>query len=752
MNWVRRAKDLFARVMQHRPIARARAFAGHVRAVVEAYWEALVAFDPSQIEPSGQSRTRSAATAQCLAPFLKALSYRGTELNRVEAMPHFQDGMDIADLRTTLVNLGYGTDVKPARPCDLDFRVMPCLHEARDTGEVVVLLGNVDDATFAFIDGHYRALREDEMLRGGYAYFAQPLAAKPSNGGRHSWSRKLITRFKPYLTQLILISAVSNTLSIAVPLFVMTVYDEVIARRALDVLPMLFIGIAVAIAGDLYLKTLRSRLLGTMAARIDYLIGTATFAKLLRLPLSYTDGPPISSQIARLREFQSVRDLFAGPAAGAIVDFPFTIIALAAVTAIGGWLVLVPLTACVVFAAAGYLGTRWLQTCESAQSAASNQLFNHVTDTTLHHESIKREGAEAVWLHRFRLMSADAATSASDLQDRSSAVEALSQFLNSAAAMAVLLFGTLMVLDGAITVGALIATMALTWRILSPAQQLFQTLGRLGRLRASIQSMNQMLRLTDEYDASIPNLARPPREGRISLNRVGLRYGKDSDPALMNINLNIPAGKMIALTGPNGAGKSSILRLVQGLYQPQSGSVTIDGIEIRQLSPKLLRRAIACAPQKTDLFYGTIAQNLRLADGMADDDTLRQATAEAGILDAILTLPHQFDTRIGDSTTQSLPPGFLHQLTIARALVRKAPILLIDEPEAMLDEEGANAIQKMLERIRGKRTVLFTSHRPSYIRLADFAVYIRGGNVEFGGAPDGAIAKLLGQAKNGKAA
>jgi ATP-binding cassette subfamily C protein/ATP-binding cassette subfamily C protein LapB len=247
-------------------------------------------------------------------------------------------------------------------------------------------------------------------------------------------------------------------------------------------------------------------------------------------------------------------------------------------------------------------------------------------------------------------------------------------------------------------------------------------------------------------------LARPPREGRISLNRVGLRYGKDCEPALMNINLNIPAGKMIALTGPNGAGKSSVLRLVQGLYQPQSGAVTIDGVDIRQLSPKLLRRAIACAPQKIDLFYGTIAQNLRLADGLATGDALRAAADEAGILDAILALPQQFDTRIGDSTTQSLPPGFLRQLTIARALVRKAPILLIDEPEAMLDEEGATVIQKMLERVRGKRTVVLISHRPSYIRLADFAVFIRGGNVEFGGTPDGAIAKLLGQAKHGKAA
>jgi ATP-binding cassette subfamily C protein/ATP-binding cassette subfamily C protein LapB len=718
---------------------------------LRAYWTTLVTFDPSQVAPPGSRRRRTVATAQCLTPFLKALGYRGTEQNILEATPHFQTGMDIADLRTALVNLGYRTEARAARPRDVDPRLMPCLHEADELGEVIVLLAAAHGTVFATVDGQQRPLRGDEVARRGMAYFAVPLEAK-EGGDRRAWSARLLRRFKPFAAQLLLISALSNILSIAVPLFVMVVYDRVIALQALDVLPMLLVGIAIAIGVDLYLRTLRSRLLGTLAARIDYLIGTATFAKLLRLPLSYTDGPPIAAQIARLREFQAVRDLFSGPAAGAIVDFPFTIIALTAVAIIAGWLVLVPLTACVVFATIGYLGARWLQIYEQAQSTTAAHLFNHVTETTLHHESIKREGAEVMWAHRFRLMSADAATRASELQDRAAAVEALSQFLSSAAAMAVLAFGTLMVIDGALSVGALIATMALTWRILSPAQQLFQTLARIGRLRASIQSMNHMLRLTDEHDASIPNLARAPRHGRIALSRVGLRYGKDADLALMNVSLNVPAGKMIALTGPNGCGKSSILSVIQGLYQPQSGIVRIDGVDIRQLPPKLLRRSIACAPQKIDLFYGTLAQNLRLADPLVSDETLRAAADEAGVLKAILGLADGFDARIGDAATQSLPSGFMRKLVIARALVRKAPILLLDEPEAMLDEEGAAAIQQLLQRVRGTRTVLLATHRPSYVRLADFAVFMRGGVIEFGGKPDGAIAKLLGQTNNGIAA
>jgi ABC-type multidrug transport system fused ATPase/permease subunit len=208
----------------------------------------------------------------------------------------------------------------------------------------------------------------------------------------------------------------------------------------------------------------------------------------------------------------------------------------------------------------------------------------------------------------------------------------------------------------------------------------------------------------------------------------------------------------VAIAGPNGSGKSSILRVILGLYPPQAGVVALDGADIRQLPPRLLRRSIACAPQRSDLFYGTIAQNLRLGDTLATDYALRAAADAAGLLPAILSLPEQFNARIGDAATQNAAPGFLRQLVIARALVRPAPVLLLDEPEATLDEAGATAVQHLLERLHGTRTVLFTSHRPSYIRIADFGVVVRGGQVEFGGAPDEAIARLSAQTKNGLAA
>ena len=715
------------------------------------FWNALFNYAEAEIEspPDGRERTHEAAA--CLAPLLKARGYRGGEFRKFEALPHFRDAMDVADLRAALVNLGYATEPRRTRPCDIDNHLLPCLHECTKTGEVIVLLGRSGDTIEAYTSGVTRELSQAEAERRGNAYFLKPYLSDPDAAGL-SWSKRLLHRFKGVVTQLLAISALTNLLSIAIPLLVMTIYDRVIAYRSLDALPMLLIGILIVMTTDIYLKALRANLLGALAMRVDYLIATATFAKLIRLPLSFTDGPSISSQMARLREFQSVRDLFAGPAATAMIDFPFSIIALAVIAMVAGWLVLAPIIACAIFALIGFLGSKWLHRYERSQSVASTELFNHITDTTLHQESIKREGGEKVWLHRFRLKSAASATRMMRLQTRSAFVEALSQFLGSAAALGVLVSGAVMVMNGAITVGALIATMALTWRILSPAQQLFQTLARIGRLRSSIRTMDQMLSLADESDTSATNLARQPKQGRIAFNRVSLRYTKDGEPAISNINLTIPPGKMIAIAGPNGAGKSSILRLIQGLYQPQSGTVTIEGSDIRQIPPHVLRRSIACAPQKMHFFYGTIAQNLRFSDPLADDFALHRAADIAGILDEILALPRGFETRLGDISTSNVPPGFQRQLIIARALVRETPILLLDEPESMLDDQGAFLVGRALERLRGSRTVVFVSHRPSYIRLADFAIFMRRSGIEYGGNPDGAIEKMLGIEKSGIAA
>jgi len=714
-----------------------------VRARLRRIAEKTLAGVKAALPLSPATPERPPQCGDCLLPMLRALDWRGTDVDIAEAAPHLSADLDLTELRAALVILGYVTTPRNTAIVDLDPRFMPCLFAFEQSDEVCVVLGQMENVTFGFIGGVYRALTGEETALAGCAYMPSPLAASDKKEPLASgWIRAMVRRFRPYFAQIFAASLISNLLAIASPLFVMVVYDKVIGQHSLSALPLLVFGILIAVSADFFLRLLRAEMIARIAGRVDYLIGISAFAKILKLPLVYTESPSVGSQIARLKAFESMRELFTGPALNALIDLPFVVIILGAITAIGGSLVFIPLTTIAAFAVLGVLGLLWTERIEQDVGKATSERQDFLIDTAMQHQAIRREALENTWIERFRTVSATSALMGTVHQGRTSVLEALAQLLVNLSALGMLVGGTLAVLDGTLSVGALIASMALTWRLLSPVRALFNASSRLSRMRRSTLQLGQLFRMTDEFAADTPKLAKAPTRGEIVFTRVGLRYGNDSDPSLLGVSFRAAEGSLVAVVGPNGSGKSSILKLVQGLYRPQAGRITIDGTDVRQIPTRALRRAIAYVPQSADLFYGTVAQNLRLADPLASDESLHEATAKVGIFDLIQKLPEGFDTRIGDTRTQALPRGFLRRLSIARALVRYTPILLLDEPEQTLDSAGDQCLLNLLSTLKGTRTIIMVSHRPSYVRLADQAIFLRRGAVEYAGAPNAAISML----------
>ena len=205
----------------------------------------------------------------------------------------------------------------------------------------------------------------------------------------------------------------------------------------------------------------------------------------------------------------------------------------------------------------------------------------------------------------------------------------------------------------------------------------------------------------------------------------------------------------MSIIGSNSSGKSTVITLISGLYQPQGGTVTIGGVDLRQVDPQELRQKIAYVPQQAHVFYGTIAQNLRLSEPLASDQDIETAARLTGLYEMVESLPEGFETRIGDGHIEDLPPGFLQRLNIARALIRPSDIVLLDEPAQSLDYDGDQIFMDLLERLKGQRTIIMVSHRPSHIRLSDSVLVLHHGVLEFQGAPDDALtlAQKLGQDK-----
>lgn len=687
--------------------------------------------------------TDRSESAGILFPFLAALGWRGTERELFEALPHFADDLDITEVRNILATLGFRTrERRLSRISELDDRLLPCIA-ADNEGHLKIVLGRTWDG-FSVIDGVTGDASNETDVSGLSAAYVpvgedsleESLEAKAKKKKKKRWIATLVSRFKRPIRKLFWLSFVLNALALSTPIFVMALYDQVIPSRATDVWLGLVIGIGIALIFDLAIRVKRARMIAYMGGRLDYHITVSAFAKLLKLPASMTEGSPLGDQVAKLRDFDSLRDIFTGLLVTVVVDLPFVVITLIALALIGGPIVLVPLGMMLVYALTWLLVTPALKRSVTFGSKAKARRHSFLVEALSNLRTIKESAVEPIWVDRYKGFSADAALSHHKTAHISFLFQTLSQAIMTLSGLLTLSVGVMMALAGNLSMGALIASMALIWRILQPLQNLFLSLTRTEQLRVAVNQVDTLMSLDGEEGRrkQVAGVART-WQGGLRFNRVSLRYGRHAEPALLGVNFTLKPREFLAVTGGNGSGKSSLLRVLLGLQRPQAGQISLDGIDIRQIPPPELRTALAYVPQTTKLFHGTIAQNLRLGNPAASDQDIEAACDLAGVLDDIAALPRGFGTRVGDQNVWQINTGFLQKLALARAYAMDAPVLLLDEPANALDDEGDQKLVQALKSLQYSKTIVMVSHRPSHIRLADRVLVLRRGSVADFGPP-----------------
>lgn len=682
---------------------------------------------------------------------LCAIDWRGKIGLVCEALPHMPAELDQIDLVNTMVNLGYHAQSSTINLKNFDARLAPCLFITDKSGStpalpLVLLPAPELQGTKAYNPLTDEILPlEDFPNHSGTLYKFSPLTEEITAKNRIAvnvdenplkWFRNLLGRFDTIFRQTFMVSFLINILALASSLFVMVVYDKVIGSRSVETLQYLVVGAGLAIGMEALLRYLRARSLAYFGVRIDAITSKIIFERLLFLPPRLIEGSSIPSQVARIKDFDSIRDFFAGPTGISVLELPFTAIFIFTIAVIGGPLAIVPilLAFCYFILAAVMIPRIQANTEKGAASSVQKQAL--LVETMQKNRALKAHGLVDAWLTRFTLLSGEAASSSFSSAFLTSLIEAFAYGLSVVAGVTTLTTGIWLAWQGNITTGGLIASMMLVWRILTPMQSICNSLVRIRYIFRSINQVHKLVKTAPE--GKITNVDSTPisLKGEISFNGVGLRYTSERNPIFSGLTMSIQSGDIIAIAGSSGSGKTSLLKLINGLYVPQMGSILIDGLDIRQRDPLLLRKNISYVPQVVELFHGSLEKNLRMVKPDASNEELLEALKWAGALDDVLAMEEGLNTYIGDYRSEQLSSVLTFRLSLARGYLRDAPVMLFDEfPSAVLYGKTSEMFREFINTNRGTKTILYVTERTEDVLLANKLMYLPGNGQVLAGDP-----------------
>ncbi len=671
----------------------------------------------------------------CLCALILNLEPQCKVQRILESLPYDARRMDAPDFLNIMAHLGYFCRKASAHLENIDTRLLPGVF-IPERGDPSIVLGRDENGQILFYDPLSKLVSHvpPSFDENGRVWFFQKYEEQKTRlskfmrqGSGHSWFRALLGRFRGTFTQVMMAGLILNIIALATPLFIMLVYDRVIATGSLTTMPMLALGAFIAIGFEWKLRRIRSTGLSWLAGRLDNIVGNKIFAHLIGLSPNLIEKASVASQVARIKTFESVRDFFSGSVFLSLLEAPFVVIAITAVALISGPLVFVPLTISLGYIALFYFIRQKVKVHIrlAAKNSSARQQFTIETFEKLY--GIRGHGLARKWQEKFRHLSGREMMSHFVLGWYGVIAETCAHTLTILAAVATVGFGVQMIWDGAMSAGALVATMILVWRILTPFYSLCTMIPRLEQLRNSIDQVNKLMDIETERETAQSFSRLPTLSGALSFHHVGFKYSDEADYIFTDLSFEARAGDLIAITGSNGSGKATILKLLKSLHIPTDGVVRLDGFDIRQLDAPHLRQQIAYVPKTPHFFQGTVEENLRYANPLASIEEIDKALTLANIKGNIDALPQGTKTLIGQDSNVKLSSSVAAGLSLARAYLHPAPILLIDElPNTLLSGVAGQNLKDYLARAKGKRTVLLCTYREDFMKLADTIVWLRG--------------------------
>lgn len=541
------------------------------------------------------------------------------------------------------------------------------------------------------------------------------------------WFIPEIARQRSLFRDVAVAAILLSFLTMASPMFMMLVFDRVVPYNAEGTLTILAIGAVCAILFETVYTYLRQYLLLYATNKIDIRVAMRTFGHLMRLPIHFFERNSSGILIKHMQQAAAIRNFLTGTLFATVLDnfmlvvtLPFLFAISLELTAVV--LIFTLLTALTIAVMIPYFQRR-LKALYEADGARQALLVETINGM----RTIKSLALEPQQRREWDERSARTVMMLYQVGKISLVGSSITTFLGRLMAVAIIVVGAKMVIDGSLSIGSLIAFNMLAGRVTQPLIQIVGLIHSYQETSLAVQMLGNVMNAPTER-ATVDGL-RPVLTGKIEFERVLFRYVDDGPPALNDVGFKIEAGTIFGLVGRSGSGKTTITRMIQGLYTPQQGVIRFNGYDLKEIDLVHLRTNIGVVLQDNFLFHGTVRDNIAAAMPGAAMSQVVEAAMLAGAAEFIEQLPRGYDTMLEENAS-NLSGGQKQRLAIARALITKPKILILDEATSALDPESEAIIQANLKAIAHGRTLIIVSHRLSSLVEADAILVMNRGRIE----------------------
>ena len=508
-----------------------------------------------------------------------------------------------------------------------------------------------------------------------------------------------------------------NVASLALPFVVLQVYDRMIPFAAMETFTIMMIALLGILVLEGIVRTFRTIVLNHYGAALEHQTSVAAIRHLLSANTLAFEKYSTSEYLERLQSIDKIREFYAGQSIQLVVDFVFAGFYLALVWVIAGSLVMIPLTLLGIFMLVSFFGGRALRKALVERAALNERRQNFMIEMLRGIHTVKATAMEGQIQRRYERLQAQSAEGVYRLSRINSMFAGLGMTLAQTASISFVGIGSYFVINNQLTIGALAAGTMLSGRILQPALQGMGVWSQYQGLSIAFDDLEEIFDIESEFSERTNDEFEI--NGELELCNVTFRYPQSDAAILRSLNLKIGAGEVIGVTGANGCGKSTLLSLLMGHLTPQEGEVLLDGREISEIHPNVLRNYVRIMPQQGVIFKGSILENLTLfREGHHIQDAI--ALSQKLGLDRIISrLPDGLDTDIGGTPVGTISEGVRQKIVIVRALVGNPKVILFDDANANFDFKNDNLLLELMKSYRPHTTIVIVSHRPAYLRLCD---------------------------------